>query len=430
MFSSNQVNLTNLSVSQLIFLPKPKIENVPLHALDNWLLSDDLSLSHTSGYFFSTIGCKNIFNGNASVLIDQNEVGLLLCFIQSENDKLSLEASIFCSIKFEPGNDPLYQLSPSIQKTFSNIKGIHGGSKFDFGVYSSFITHEYYCSLLTEQSNSFLHKKNLNVAYSVNNKFRADFLSKNPMSLEITIRDLIAYSLLDNCIHIDLRSSMCTYLCQLYCILNDIFASSIHYDEYLNFFSRLAFERQTPWRFLKISEFCVYDDFAIVNMETPSRTAQKVVGVSVEVQGREVLSWSQPLIDCTRSTFDLFYSQTRNNLHVLAYANVGIGSRNEIELLPYICECEFSRNSLLTFFSAKLVHSSLQSEEGGRFYRRHNIHNLYSCTSSEIKPTIDGLDFLWLDVHSVLYLLKSTQHISIELRSALYVLFSYLLKEL
>jgi hypothetical protein len=427
---SNQVKLTNLPISQLPSIPEPKIEQIALHALDNWLLSDDLSLSHTSGYFFSTIGCKNILNGNASVLIDQNEVGLLLCFIQSINDKISLEASVFCSLKFEPGNVPLYQLSPSIQKTYSNIKGIHGGAKFDLGFYSSFITHEYYCSLLTEQSNSFLHKKNLNVAYSVNNKFRADYLSENPMSVEILIRDLIAYSLLDNCIHIDLRSSMCAYLCQLFCITNKVASSRFHYDQSLHLFSRLAFEKQIPWRFLKISEFSVYDELAIINKATPPGIVQKVVGVRVETQGREVLYWSQPLIECSSTTFDLFFFHSTNSLQILSYANVGVGSRNEIELMPYIFDCEYSRSSLATYLSAKLVHSSLQSEEGGRFYRRFNKHNLYSCSSAEINHTIDGQQLLWLDVKFVLFMLKSTQHISIELRSSLYLLFSYLLKDL
>ena len=100
-----------------------KVEIKDLKELRDWELSKDLTLNHISKSFFSFIALSNKTN---NFLISQNEIGMLAIFSKYRTNNFD-EQYFLLQKKFEPGNDPISQLSPAIQMTYSNLKGKHGG---------------------------------------------------------------------------------------------------------------------------------------------------------------------------------------------------------------------------------------------------------------------------------------------------------------
>ena len=107
-------------------LPIPTITSKSLEHLEGWIFDPEFSLRHHTNKFFTLIGYSNIDTSKNIILFDQNEIGYLLVARNSISSD-PLDDLIFCSVKFEPGNFPFYQLSPTVQKTFSNLTAVHGG---------------------------------------------------------------------------------------------------------------------------------------------------------------------------------------------------------------------------------------------------------------------------------------------------------------
>ena len=408
-------------------LVEPVLETLPLDCLDGWVLKSDFSLSHKTNRFFTTIGYSNIDSGKSIILYDQNEIGFLFIAILPSNIN-PLDSIVFPNLKFEPGNNPYYQLSPTVQKTYSNFTAVHGGSPFSLSAFDPYITQNIYMLLHTEQSNSFLHKKNLNSVSYVDESFHE--LSHATNLESFTLRELFAISLIDCCVHIDLRSCLCPYLLIIYFDIHDIPSEPTSYYSIHSIINRLSYagiKLQNTWRFRSICHFAEYDGSCLNTIEGSSFINQKVLGISVHTQGREVSSWQQPLIQYPVHYFDLLYCINGDSISVLVSVNIGPGARNEPELFPsYISQNPNNRISdYLTDIA--LVHSSFQSEEGGRFYHRKNLHSLFSSNTASVNlPLPDGHNVFWIDVRDLHHLLVTSHYCSIELRSPLYLLFSYL----
>ena len=102
---------------------------IPIEELDGWEIDEHLRLRHRSGgfYTFQSLRYCDQTRTRRELRIVQNEIGVLLShLIENTNDPL--ESLISVQSKFEPGNKPYHQLSPAIQKTYSNLKGLHGGN--------------------------------------------------------------------------------------------------------------------------------------------------------------------------------------------------------------------------------------------------------------------------------------------------------------
>ena len=115
-----------------------EVSEVGLNDLSKWHL-DPISgnITHESGKFFSIIGVKvNGAKGREvqsweQPMIKQQECGILgiLCQRQNGIKKYLLYG------KYEPGNNPIIQLSPTLQATASNLSRAHGGNKPRFSEY-------------------------------------------------------------------------------------------------------------------------------------------------------------------------------------------------------------------------------------------------------------------------------------------------------
>src|SRR6266545_2425525 len=114
-------------------LKRPKLfsESVPLRDLASWRIDPSTgNIGHSSGRFFTMMGVKVRHRQENSEIewdqpiIDQPEVGILGILAKHVNGVLH-----FClQAKEEPGNLNGVQLSPTVQATYSNYTGVHGGS--------------------------------------------------------------------------------------------------------------------------------------------------------------------------------------------------------------------------------------------------------------------------------------------------------------
>ena len=140
-----------------------------LSKLNKWELNDN-KISHSSGKFFEIIGLT-ISNSSSRevgnigwdqpILKEINNVGGLLGLIRTYINGLPV---YLVEAKFEPGNYNRVLLSPTIQATFSNIEGAHGGKTPKY--YEFFNDYKnkknyLYNNWLTEDGGRLYKKRNL-----------------------------------------------------------------------------------------------------------------------------------------------------------------------------------------------------------------------------------------------------------------------------
>lgn len=113
-------------------------EEIGIKNLDKWHVHPETgNIHHESGKFFTVTGVKVSGAKGREVLswtqpmIKQNECGILgiLC------KKINGVMHYLLYAKYEPGNVPNLQLSPTLQATESNLKQAHGGKKPLFAEY-------------------------------------------------------------------------------------------------------------------------------------------------------------------------------------------------------------------------------------------------------------------------------------------------------
>lgn len=406
----------------------PTIRRKPLHELNGWIFTNNFSLQHYTNRFFTIIGYSNIDTDRNLILYDQNEIGYLFtAYISSTADPL--DDLFFCSLKFEPGNLPYYQLSPVIQKTFSNLSAVHGGMRFSPDILKKYILKLQYSLLHTEQSNSFLHKKNLNTLALVSEDFY-DFTADNNSSITLTLRQLLRLALLDSCIHIDLRSCILPHLFSVYFLISDKVVEPKFTKTYLSLLQRSTYYslfNQQTWRSSFIDSFSSYDNLTVTNDSESALLSQEVLGFNIECGNREVSSWDQPLLSYPDSHFTLIYCLLSEVPHVLLSLNIGPGTRNEAELTPsFVDTTDRLTVHLSSFPSHRTVHRSFQTEEGGRFFQRKNSHSLVCVDSFDLPEDLKS-DLFWVNLYDLSLILHHTHLCSIELRSILFVFLAHLL---
>ena len=115
-----------------------KAEEIGIKDLQKWYVDPVTgNIHHDSGKFFSIIGVRiHAAVGREVVswtqpMIKQNECGILGILCQKKNGV----RHYLLYAKYEPGNMPKIQLSPTLQATASNLKQVHGGKKPLFAEY-------------------------------------------------------------------------------------------------------------------------------------------------------------------------------------------------------------------------------------------------------------------------------------------------------
>jgi oxidase EvaA len=186
-----------------------KLTEKAIKQLEKWHTNEQGEIVHDSGEFFKISGVS-VSNSSREVsgwdqpMIFQKEMGILgilRCQFGGVYHYLLIA-------KFEPGNIEQFQLSPTLQATYSNLKRAHGGKKPSF---YEFFTDEttaqvVYKKWLCEDGGRFYLKSNLNMLIEV----RPEQLPEIPADFRwFTLSQIKRFLQHDNLINPHVRGILC-----------------------------------------------------------------------------------------------------------------------------------------------------------------------------------------------------------------------------
>ncbi|PRW64247.1 NDP-hexose 2,3-dehydratase family protein [Actinopolyspora mortivallis] len=422
-----------------------RIRRVPLGELDGWGFDPETgNLSHDSGRFFSVEGLEVHTDHHArgtwrQPIINQSDIAVLGVLAKEFDGVLHF----LMQAKLEPGNVNAIQLSPTVQATSSNYGRAHHGSATPCVEYftdpgrARVLTD----ALQSEQGTWFLHKRNRNVIVETSEEVevRDNFRW-------LTLGQIHALLRVPNVVNMDAR----TVLGALpFAPAANPSARLRTTDERFGRALRRSLgvgEAADPARMTEILSWITRQRsrHVLVTRPVPLREVHDwslgprglthrhgryfdVVGVTVTAEGREVSSWSQPLLrPCGTGVNALLVREFDGIVHVLVRITVEPGYRETVELGPTVqfrphdhAHLPASRwprfHDVVSSASGTVHYDVVQSEEGGRF---HHALNRYLVVEVGAEfPTSVPEDFAWLTLGQLVALQRHSNYLNIEARS-------------
>ena len=362
-------------------------------------------------------------------IILQNEIGYLGIICK----RFDGETHYLMQTKIEPGNINKIQISPTIQATKSNFTQKHGGAKpayLDYFINASKY-HIIVDQIQSEQSSRFLGKRNRNIIIEVD-----EDIEVLPSHMWMTLPQIKALMRVDNLVNMDTRTVL----------------SCLPIEKYTSEFSDITLLRSVqgggdylPRIYQYINNYKMFEEqnrelvplFSLENWEMKNGEfvckepySFKVVFCDIEIEGREVRHWCQPLFEAAGiATFGLITRIHNGVKEFLVHAMPEIGCFDGIELGPTV-QREFIHKGELTdvdkLFDEKLnvkdgvIFDTLLSEEGGRFYHEQNRNVIIEVEDNEIDSLPPG--YFWTDYKTLNTLVQVNNCLNIQLRNLLSVL--------
>jgi oxidase EvaA len=154
----------------------------------------------------------------------------------------------------------------------------------------------------------------------------------------------------------------------------------------------------------------------------------KVIGVSVGISNREVLSWHQPMVQPAQQGICGFICKNINGiLHFIVQAKLECGNRDIIELAPTV-QCltgDYRVNNgrhnipfldyMLDARRESILFDVLQSEEGGRFFREQN-RNLIIFMDENFPNQLPD-NYIWMTLNQLIFFNQFNNYLNIQARS-------------
>lgn len=428
---------------------KVRVERIPFVQLTSWAIDAERNrLSHASGSFFSIEGINVQTNAGPvqdwdQPIINQPEIGYLGIITKIFNGTLYF----LLQAKIEPGNVNNVQLSPTLQATKSNYTRIHKGKSPN---YLDYFTDRLRCEILLDQLQSeqgarFLKKRNRNII------IRAD---ADIEVLEdycwLTLGQIKELMRMDNVVNMDTRTvisgiSYGNHSDETVCFYNLLNSSSATMgtrflaselnaevalnttDAIIHWFTNLKTRYDLlikPLPLHSVRDWIIEDDC----IRHKDDKFFRVIGVHVEIANREVTGWDQPIIEPMNEGLCAFIAKDiKGVIHFLVQAKVESGNFDILEMAPTV-QCVTSsyhtKSSLqnLPYLSEVLganvesiVYDTLQSEEGGRFYREQN-RNLIIFVGDEVSQEVPE-NFIWMTLNQLKVFNKFNNYLNIQARS-------------
>ena len=441
------------------------VEQISFEDLDQWSFGTSTgNLRHASGKFFTIEGILVETNVGpisqwSQPIINQPEIGILGILTKKFNGVLHF----LMQAKMEPGNIGFVQLGPTVQATRSNFTQVHLGKappylEYFFNKSSSNILID---TLQSEQGGRFLFKRNRNIIIETSRE--VELLDDYCWLTLAQIHKLISK---DNMVNMDARSVLASIpfaaseLKNLDSInlnlalkkLDAVNASKIPTDmesfnsrviksaissrevlhdsgEVISWFTELkvCYElnvERIPLKFVKgwlKTENQIYHE---------KKKYFSVIAIAVQASNREVKKWTQPLIKPQGSGLIAYITKNINGiLHFLIQAKVEPGNFDIIEMAPTV-QCitdSYAQDQpeerpvfldyILNISPEKICSSTMQSEEGGRFYKESNrclIVEADDDFSLEVPK-----NFIWLTLSQIKEFIKYNNYVNIEGRCLL-----------
>lgn len=427
------------------------IRQIPLNKMEKWFYSEEEGrIKHVSGKFFSIDGIRVHTNYGLKEtwdqpIINQPEIGFLGILTQMRNGVLHF----LLQAKIEPGNIKVVQLSPTLQATKSNYTRVHKGKTPTFLEY---FNGEKEVKVLVDQLQSeqgarFFKKRNRNIIVEIPENEKIE-IPEN--FIWLTLRQLKVLLSMDNVVNMDTRTviSSINYgnvdnpACfskqlptlpaasseQLFALLrND--HPLLDIENILSWMTNLKsryelFVERIP---LTLVKNWVFDGETVHNNQNKYFT---VIGTHVLIDNREVTSWDQPMIKpAQEGLIGFIVKKINGTYHFLVQAKVEIGCFDVLEIAPTV-QCltgnyregqnEYSVPFIEYFLNPvnfKIIHKTLQSEEGGRFFKEQNLNMIIE--SPDDFPIEIPENYCWMTLSQLLLFMKFNNYLNIATRNLL-----------
>lgn len=416
---------------------------VPLDDLRGWN-RDSLSgnISHETGRFFSVIGihCRHRVDRVEiewdQPIIEQPETGILGILAKQINGVLH-----FClQAKVEPGNIGAIQLSPTVQATYSNYTGVHGGTTplFLEHFMTPAVGRVIFAKMQTEDGGRFLYKSNRNMIVAAGD----DVPEELPDGfIWLTLRQIVSLFEQDNLVNACARSILSgliftatrTFPPARSHTKDGMHSNSDGYDGIRGTLlwlddRRAANHMQT--RRIGLNELQEWSVDGKGFFSHREKRFFRIIGLNVSSGSREVQSWCQPIIENPAAgIIGLLIRNGGNGVELLMQAKAEAGNRNSVQLGPTVqftqANYEGSRKLIKPFLYEEFLdtgpfqqlHQSQQSEEGARFYREYHLHRILLLPDGFDLPIPS--DYRWLPLEHALFLLHLGEQVNSCARSIL-----------
>jgi len=399
--------------------------------------------------FFQLAGYQEIEDDkiiNEQPVILQSEIGYLGILCKKINGVLHF----LMQAKIEPGNVNTIQISPTIQATKSNFTRMHGGNAPAYLDYFADTSSHYLVvdQIQSEQSSRFFKKRNRNIIVYLSEDEEVDVLDSHRWMTLGQIKQLMR---IDNLVNMDTRTV-------LSCIpFTDKYLKRDENAEIEALFKDKALYKSIFWKsedntsvthriFSAINDCKMYKkensrlvplkslrSWEINEKEIVCKTPFdfKVIYCYIEIEGREVNYWEQPLIEANgMAVLGLFTTVIDGTRKFLVKVRHEIGCFDEAELGPTIqMEPTNPRNAVDRIerkFLEKMEQQSgimkdvLLSEEGGRFYHEQNRNVIIEIDESELKSLPKG--YFWAEYSVLNQMVQFNNVLNIQLRNLLTLL--------
>lgn len=369
--------------------------------------------------FFSVVGMRQ-FDGKEFIkeqpVIVQPEIGYLgiIC------TKIDGVLHFLMQAKIEPGNVNCIQISPTIQATKSNFLRAHGGKlPLYFTYFENSGKYEIlYDQVQSEQASRFYKKRNRNIIICVN-----EDIEPHPNFRFMTLKQIHELMKVDNLVNMDSRT-----------VLSGLaFAETVEEpapQEKAKIYNKLNdYKMFTDHRVMRCPLYQLVDwEIDEYGIRSKKPFDFGVGYYDIEIEGREVRSWTQPLFVANgKAVFGLITREKDGRREYLIRLKPEIGSFDKVEYGPTI-QWEYTHDirqdnyvddafrRAMTAREGRLVDVTL-SEEGGRFYHEQN-KNLIIEVPSDWDMRLPE-DYIWVDKALLRNLINAPHVLNIQLRNLL-----------
>lgn len=392
--------------------------------------------------FFSVAGMKYFVDGSLrgeQPIIVQNEIGFLGIIVKEIDGVLNF----LMQAKVEPGNVNGFQLSPTIQATKSNFTRVHGGllpRYFEWFDKASQHGAILYDQIQSEQGNRFIGKRNRNIIIMIK-----DDIELHPNYKWMTLGQIKRLMKIDNVINMDTRTVLSG--------LPVVFSQEVSGENDGSFSDKALYRsiyggdaEQVTAAFTMLNNYKMHkniDKFYVPLHElsgwmldecgcTCAHAADfDVRYYDIEIEGREVKSWMQPLFKArTQGLFVLFTRVEDGIRRFLISRCPEIGCFDEVEFGPSIQIANLDTCDKGDFLykiyerhlkeNRGIMNNVMLSEEGGRFYHEQNRNMVIEIAPDELRETPEGC--LWVNYATLNILLRHNNLLNIQLRNLISLL--------